>query len=106
MSLRLALLVVLAAIATVPAAAMATTPGTNGSTAFRGFTGPDQTGASIFTMAADGSGARQVSRPPRGAGDEQPDWSPDGTLLLYNRCAEEDVCRVMLATPDGTGDRP
>ena len=104
--MRLVLLGALAAIATAAAAALATTPGTNGPIAFRGFTGPDQTGASVFTMNADGSGVRRVSRPPRGAGDEQPDWSPDGTRLLYNRCSEEAVCRVMLANADGTGERP
>jgi TolB protein len=64
----------------------ATPPGTNGSIAFRRYLGPDRTHGAIFTIAADGSGERQVTRPPADASDDFPDVAANGSSIAFQRC--------------------
>jgi Tol biopolymer transport system component len=60
----------------------------------------------IYTAAVDGSGARAIT--PRRVFPVDPDWSPDGTRLVYTeirapgRTADN---RLMLINADGTGRR-
>ncbi len=69
-----------AAVVGLAAGAHATTPGTNGRIAFLIAGEHDQ----IATINADGTGRRQLTR--RGdAASLQPDWSPDGKRIVFER---------------------
>lgn len=94
-----AVLVLLAGL--VCAAALATAPGKNGRIAFRRYFDPGQTKGAIFTINADGSDERRVTHPPLGSVDDQPDWSPDGSLLVFARCATDFGCAIYTVRPDG-----
>ena len=41
-----------------------------------------QTQSAVFTVGTDGSGERQITHPPAGTTDDQPDWSPDGKYIV------------------------
>lgn len=82
--------------------ASATAPGTNGSIAFRRFLDVDRTTAAIFTVRPDGTGEQQITSPGVGTTDSQPDWSPDGRLIGFERCVPNTVCAIYTVHPDGT----
>jgi TolB protein len=82
--------------------ASATSPGDNGRIAFRRFLDADRTTAAIFTVRPDGTGERRVTRPGAGTTDSQPDWSPDGRLIGFERCVPNTVCAIYTVHPDGT----
>ena len=88
------------------ATAEATTPGANGPIAFRRYFDPDQTTGAVFTIGADGKSERQVTKPPAGGLDDQPDWAPDGSLIAFSRCVVGLPCHVFVVAPDGTGLAP
>jgi Tol biopolymer transport system component len=102
--LALALLGVAATIDVGAAAqqAQATTPGKNGKIAFRRFFDQERTWGAVFVANADGTGARQVTHPAHGVLDDQPDWSPNGSLLVFTRCAISVPCAIYTVKPDGT----
>ena len=91
------------AAAVVCAAALATTPGTNGQIAFRRYFNDAQTRSAIFTMNADGSNIRRITQAPRGTHDDQADWSPDGKRLVFTREPEAAPFYVALVNADGSG---
>ena len=98
---------VLAALCLVSALAMAapasaTTPGKNGKIAFKGYLDADNVTGAIFTVWPDGSRARQITFPAVGTVDDQPDWSPDGSLIAFRRCAPDTVCAIYTVRPNGT----
>src|ERR687890_2503242 len=106
MSKRVALIGAFAVFATVSAAALATTPGTNGQIAFRRWLNDETTRSALYTMNPDGTNVRRIVRPARhGAHDDQPDWSPDGRRLVFTRCPADGLCFVMVVNADGTGLR-
>jgi Tol biopolymer transport system component len=78
----------------------ATAPGKNGRIAFRRWFDKDQTWGAIFTINPDGTGERQVTHPSRGTRDEQPDWSPDGSLLVFTRSTPGQPYGVYTVRPD------
>jgi TolB protein len=65
--------------------AQATTPGKNGQIAFKRYLDSGRQTGAIFTISANGKAERQVTRPNAGVVDDQPDWSPDGSLLVFQR---------------------
>jgi Tol biopolymer transport system component len=67
--------------------AQATFPDENGRIAFRRWFDADQTWGAIFTINPDGTGERQVTFPPKGFVDRNPDISPDGTRIVFERQA-------------------
>jgi TolB protein len=81
--------------------ASASSPGKNGRIAFRRYFNEDHTAGAVFVMAPDGTGSRQVTRPPRGFLDQVPDWSPNGSLLAFQRCSPN-FCAIYTIKPDGT----
>jgi Tol biopolymer transport system component len=93
----------LAACLVAPSGAGATFPGHNGRIAFKRFSDRSQTTSAIFSMTARGQGERQLTHPPKGIRDDQPDWSPDGTRLTFERCGS-DLCEVWTVAADGTGE--
>ena len=93
----------IAAAAVVCAAALATTPGSNGQIAFRRYFNDAQTKSAVFVMNADGSNIRRVTHAPRRTHDDQPDWSPDGKRLVFTREPDNSFFYVELVNADGTG---
>ena len=94
-----------AAAAAACAVAIATTPGSNGQIAFRRYFNDDQTKSAVFTMNADGSDLRRVTQAPRRTHDDQPDWSPDGTRLVFTRIPDNGPNYVEVVNADGRGLR-
>ena len=90
--------VVVAAVAAggVAALAQATVPGKNGPIVYRHF-------KSLFVVNADGTGERKLTTPGARREDSQPDWSPDGARIAFQRCTHD--CNVWTVTSSGTGLR-
>ena len=84
----------------VPAAA--TPPGDNGRIAYKVYLDADLSTSAIFTMRKDGTRPRQITFPDAGTQDDQPDWSPDGSLIAFQRCAPDTSCAIYTVRPDGT----
>jgi len=85
--------------ATVAAAwaalAQATAPGKNGPIVYRHL-------KSLFVVNADGTGGRKLTTP--GAKEDgQPDWSPDGSRIAFQRCTDD--CNVWTVAASGAGLR-
>ena len=83
----------------------ATAPGTNGRIAFQRYRlhdAPYQ--AEIFTVNSDGSGERKVTHVARGLHDDFPDWAPDGSRIVFQRCGGPN-CHIWSVLPDGRGLR-
>jgi Tol biopolymer transport system component len=100
---RAAVLAALAVIAAGTGVAYATPSGPNGRIAFRRYADANQTSGAVFTMNADGSDVRQVTRPAARTVDDQPDWSPDGKSLTFSSCGA--TCYVWVVNADGSGRR-
>ena len=83
------------------AAEVVTAPGQNGKIAFRRYFDEGRTWGAVFVSSADGTQARQVTHPPRGVNDDQPDWSANGSLLVFFRCPGR--CQIHTVRADGTG---
>jgi len=82
--------VLAAAFASVllPALSQATAPGRNGEIAFaryRFMNSPLR--REIWVTAPNGSGLRRVTVAPANSLDSDPSWAPDGSKLLFSRCA-------------------
>jgi TolB protein len=84
------------------APASATTPGDNGRIAFKGYLDADRSTGAIFTIWPDGTRARQITFPAVGTVDDQPDWSPNGSLIAFRRCVPDTVCAIYTVRPNGT----
>src|SRR5262245_429408 len=74
-----------ASIVGIVSSAHATAPGMNGKVAFRRYLDVERTTSAIFTANSDGASAHQVTDPPPGVDDREPDWSPDGRKLAFER---------------------
>jgi len=82
---------------------LATVPGKNGRIAFRRYFNDDHSWGAIFTIDANGKGERQVTRPVRSTHDDQPDWAPNGKLIVFERCPSDASCAIFTVRPDGSG---
>jgi Tol biopolymer transport system component len=102
--LALALLGV-AVTAEVGSSAQATAPGKNGKITFRRYLNDDHSMGVVFVANADGTDARQVTQAARGVVDDQPDWSPDGSQLVFSRYAPDKPSAIFTVKADGTGLR-
>ena len=81
-----------------------------GRIAFRRYLNDAETSGAIFTVAAGGSGERQITSPPAASVDDEPDWSPDGSRLLFTRYgavgSDVESHRLFVVASDGTGLTP
>jgi Tol biopolymer transport system component len=75
---------VLVAAGVVTAGSLATAPGKNGRIAFRRYLDANQTWGAIYTINPDGTDPRQITHPPKGVVDDQPEWSKDGSMLVFS----------------------
>ena len=85
------LAVVVAGLVALPAAG--TTRGKNGPILYSKF------GQMLWTVNPDGTGARKLPHVPHTL-EDNPDWSPDGTRIAFDRCKTN--CEVWTARADGT----
>jgi Tol biopolymer transport system component len=85
----------------------ATAPAKNGRIAFQRYRLADNPlWAEIFVANADGTGARKITHTPRGAQDSDPDWAPDGSRIVFQRCGpREGECFVWSLNVNGSGER-
>lgn len=95
-----AICVVFTVVAATPASA--TTRGDNGRIAFKRYLSADKSTGAIFTIRPGGTRTRQITFPSVGTVDDQPDWSPNGTLIAFRRCAPDTVCAIYTVRADGT----
>lgn len=98
--------VVVATAVGVDSAAFAVAPGKNGQISFRRYFDEQQTSGAVFTIGLNGTAVKQVTHPPAGVVDDQPEWAPDGSLIAFTRCAPGATCHVWVTAPDGTGLAP
>jgi TolB protein len=85
----------LAGLLTVSVPAHGAFPGANGRIVYATeFSNPSQ----IYTMRPDGAGLRQLTHLSKGHKAKHPEWSPDGTKIIY---VKDNQIWVMNA--DGTG---
>src|SRR5262245_24909212 len=94
-------LVAIVVVAVGVPTASATLPGTNGSIVFKRFFEPDRW-AALFTIGSDGSGEKQLTHPSRNTTDDQPDWSPNATSIVFTRCAPGAPCAIYTVRADGS----
>jgi Tol biopolymer transport system component len=65
--------------------AHATAPGRNGRIVFRRFLDVEKTRAAIFTVNPSGTVVKRVTRPAARVIDTEPDWSPGGSRIAFER---------------------
>jgi len=75
----------LVSVAVLAGEAPATPPGANGRLAFRRLFNVQHTWGALFTANPDGSDVRQITHPRRLVSDIEPDWSPDGRKIVFQR---------------------
>jgi TolB protein len=102
--LIIAAAVISAVAALMPAPAGATFPASNGRIAFKRYLDPFRSTAAIFAGGADGKRQHQLTHPATGVVDDQPDWSPDGSKITFERCRVSGACEVWTVGADGTGE--
>jgi TolB protein len=96
------LLGVLALSLMLPAVpAQATFPDQNGRIAFRRFLNEDRSWGAVFTINPDGTDERQVTFPDDGFVDRNPDVSPDGRRIAFER-EGADYDEVFVVDVDGS----
>jgi DNA-binding SARP family transcriptional activator len=69
---------------------------------FRRFLDDARTHGALFVVNPDGTGERRLTRPAAGTVDDQPEWSPDGRHIAFERCSVGDPCSVWTVRPDGS----
>ena len=93
------------AAAPAPSAGARVAPKVDGQIVYRRYLNAAQTKGALFVTNPDGTHTRQVTRPPKGWRDNVPAWSPDGTLIAFERFKSDDsTSKVLVIDPD-TGDK-
>ena len=98
-----ALLVSAAFCVTVPPVS-ATFPDHNGRIAFRRYLNEERTWGAVFTIKPNGTHERQVTFPPPGYVDQNPDVSPDGRRITFSRESTTSCCTQEIFVVDVNGD--
>ena len=96
------LVVVAAIVAATATSSQATPPGTNGRIVFERLRFQNTLWGELFVMNADGTGVHKLTHPPRGTEDTNPDWSPDGSRIVFARAPSAGAHSIWVVRPDGT----
>ena len=75
-----------------------------GTIVFRRFINDERTQAALFTMSTDGSGERQITKPPPSTIDSFPDWSPDGRHIVFHREFQDRPYEIHVVNADGSNE--
>jgi TolB protein len=94
-------LLALVCLAGTTSPSTATFDAENGRIAFRRFLDLDQTTGAIFTARPDGTRERQVTRPGAEVVDRNPDVSPDGRRIVFERQGPT-MNDIFVVNTDGT----
>lgn len=76
-----------------------------GTVVFRRFLDGQDRQAALFTVATDGTGEQQVTRPPDGAVDSLPEWSPDADRIVFHREFSDKPFEVYTVAAEGSDER-
>jgi Tol biopolymer transport system component len=80
----------------------ASVPGKNGAIAFKRYLDTGRSTGAIFAIAPNGTSSRQVTSPDQGVIDDQPDWSPDGSRLVFHRAIPDGPWAIYTVKADGS----
>lgn len=96
-------LVTASGVLLAPPPAYATAHGMDGRVAFRRYHNADHTRGDIFTIRADGTRERQLTHSARTQLATEPDWSPNGSWIVYQvaRHGNIDNSRMFKIRPSG-----
>jgi TolB protein len=95
---------VIAAAGVAATLSQATAPGTNGRIVFQRYELHDAPySARIMVTTSDGSGQRKITRGGQGVVDDQPDWAPDGSQIVFER--KTPASHIWTVSPDGRTQR-
>jgi TolB protein len=114
LTLLVGVVAVSSALAGRSALSASAVPAKNGRIAFKRYLDSAHSTGALFTVDASGKGVRQVTKPDAGVIDDQPDWSPDGSLIVFHRTGDpwaiytvrsdgSELTRVTPTTEDGEG---
>ena len=81
--------------AQTPIAASTATPPPPGTMVFRQFVDASNSQGALFTEQTDGTHKVQLTIPAKGETDAEPDWSPDGTKIVFTKL-------TSTGTPDSS----
>ena len=76
-----------------------------GTVVFRRFLDAEQLQAALFTIDTDGTGQRQITKPPDYAIDSLPDWSPDGEQIVFHREFTDRPYEIYTVSADGSNEQ-
>lgn len=62
-------------------------------------------GSAILVQATDQSQPRELTRPPTGAWDSNPEWSPNGREIAFLRRVPGEDCKIMAVSVAGGDER-
>jgi len=57
----------------------------------------------LYTMNPDGTAVHQLTKPPWGAVDADPHWSPDGSTVVFERDDSDGNGQIYTVNADGSG---
>jgi TolB protein len=90
-----------AGLTTTASPAVAAGPSASGRIAFW-----DVVTNQIYAVNPDGTGLAQLTHEPQGISAQGPDWSPDGSRILFSRVnLSNGMGRIWIMNADGTGQR-
>jgi Tol biopolymer transport system component len=102
--IALGVLAVTAIASSLTASVQATAPGKDGSIAFSRYRFREDTlWAEIFVSKVDGTSERRVTHARKSFQDLEPDWSPDGSRIVFTRCGAMAPCSIWSGKADGSG---
>lgn len=104
--------IILLSIGGVAATGSSASSPRNGQIAWKSFPHNGSHTWSIYAANPDGSNIRELTHPKAGVEDDLPDWSPDGSNVLFMRILQPQAAlptvpdEIMRVNRDGSGLRP